>query len=213
MKIGIFGSGSVGKRVGAKLVELGHEVMIGTRDPAKMSDWLAEQNGQAKAGSAAETAAFGELLINATLGAASLEVLRSAGASLAGKVLIDISNPLDFSQGSPPVLFVSSTDSLGAQIQRAFPDVKVVKTLNTVTARLMVNPDLLNGGDHTMFLCGNDGEAKEQVKSILKDWFGWRDVIDLGDITSARLIEMILPLWVRLYMEFQNPLVSFKVVR
>jgi predicted dinucleotide-binding enzyme len=164
-------------------------------------------------GSFAEAAAHGDLMVNATNGAASLEALRAAGeANLDGKVLIDISNPLDPSSGMPPSLFVSNTDSLGEQIQRAFPGVKVVKTLHTMNAFVMADPSLIAGGDHTVFVCGNDHEAKAQVTDILRS-FGWRDVIDLGDITSARGTESYVSLWLRLWGALQIPMFNIKVVR
>jgi 8-hydroxy-5-deazaflavin:NADPH oxidoreductase len=139
-------------------------------------------------------------VFNCTAGVASLEALRMAGAeALAGKILVDIANPLDFSGGMPPKLSVCNDDSLGEQIQAAFPATKVVKTLNTVNAHLMVEPASLPG-DHVMFVSGNDVEAKRMVEqTILREWFGWRSVIDLGDITTARGTEMYLPLWVRLW--------------
>jgi len=147
------------------------------------------------------------------MGAHSLDALSAAGeANLDGKVLIDIPNPLDFSRGMPPSLFVSNTDSLGEQIQREFPRVKVVKTLNTMTAFVMADPSLVAAGDHSVFLCGNDEEAKTQVTEILRS-FGWRDVIDLGDVTSARGTESYLPLWLRLWGALQIPLFNIKVVR
>jgi len=151
--------------------------------------------------------------VNAVMGAHSLDALRAADeANLDGKVLIDIPNPLDFSGGMPPTLFVSNTDSLGEQIQREFPRVKVVKTLNTMTAFVMADPSLVDDGDHTVFLCGNDEGAKAQVIEILRS-FGWRDVIDLGDITSARGTESYLPLWLRLWGALQVPMFNIKVVR
>jgi predicted dinucleotide-binding enzyme len=167
-----------------------------------------------KVGTFAEAAAHGEILFNVTSGAGSLEALQLAGAAnLDGKILIDIANPLDFSQGMPPSLLVSNTDSLGEQIQRAFPKVKVVKTLNTLNAQLMVTSRQLADGDHTAFVSGDDAGAKAQVVDILKNWFGWRDVIDLGDITTARGAEMLLPLWVRLWGVLQTPLFNIKVVK
>ncbi|MCW5853389.1 MAG: NAD(P)-binding domain-containing protein [Anaerolineae bacterium] len=213
MHIGILGSGMVAQAIGQKLTELGHTVKLGTRDPRKLDEWLGKVGGGASVGRFADAAAFGELLFNCTSGIGSLEALTSAGAeNLAGKVLIDVANALDFSRGMPPTLTVCNTDSLGEQIQRAFPDAKVVKTLNTVNAYLMVNPSLVPG-DHDMFVCGNDAEAKATVTDILKGWFGWRSVIDLGDISGARGVEMLLPLWVRLYGVFQSPMFNFKVVR
>lgn len=214
MKIGVFGSGMVGQAIAGKLAELGHEVMVGTRNPAKLQDWLGEIGGNAQAGSLAAAAAHGEILFNATNGGGSLEALALAGeTNLNGKILIDIANPLDFSQGMPPTLFVDNTDSLGEQIQRAYPQVRVVKTLNTVTASLMVNPSQLAEGDHHLFVSGNDAEAKAQVIDLLTAWFGWRQIIDLGDITTARGTEMYLPLWLRLWGALGTGLFNVKVVK
>jgi 8-hydroxy-5-deazaflavin:NADPH oxidoreductase len=184
MKIGILGTGVVGQTISARLIDLGHDVMMGTRDPAitlardepdmygnpPFHVWR-EQHSAVKLGTFAETAAHGELLFNCTNGEGSLSALASAGeANLDGKVLVDISNPLDASRGIPPSLFVSNTDSLGEQIQRTFPNVRVVKTLNTVTAFLMVDPGQLAGGDHSIFVSGNDAAAKVLVTDILEDW-------------------------------------------
>jgi len=226
MKVGVLGTGTVGRTIGARLAELGHDVTIGTRDVAALlastepnqitqetfADWHAKTT-DVGLGSFAEAAEHGELVVNATNGAGSLEALRAAGeANLDGKVLIDIANPLDLSQGMPPSLFVSNTDSLGEQIQRALPRVKVVKALNTMNAFVMADPSLVAGGKHTVFLCGNDEEAKAQVTEILRS-FGWRDVIDLGDITSARGTESYLPLWLRVWGAIQVPMFNIKVVR
>jgi predicted dinucleotide-binding enzyme len=198
MKAGVLGSGTVGQAISARLAELGHDVMIGTRDPNKLSEWQASHK-EVKIDSFAETAGHGELVFNATNGAASLDVLNMAGESnLNGKVLVDISNPLDFSKGMPPSLLVSNTDSLGEQIQRAFPQVKVVKTLNTINANIMVYPQQVANGEHHVFVSGNDTQAKEQVTDILKS-FGWFHILDLGDITTARGTEMYLPIWLRLW--------------
>lgn len=227
MKFGILGTAVVGKTLAARLAGNGHDVMIGTRDPAAsrartekgafgdapLSEVLA-QNPSLKLGTFAEAAAHGEIVINATGGTVSLEVLGQAGAeNLAGKILMDISNPLDFSKGFPPRLSVCNDDSLGEQIQRAFPAAKVVKTLNTVNAWVMVAPQQLAGGDHTMFVCGDDADAKAEVTRLLCDEFGWRDVIDLGGIGMARGTEMYLPLWVRMFGALKNPMFSIKVVR
>ncbi len=226
MKIGVLGTGIVGQTIGAKLAELGHEVMIGTRDVTRtlartdpdsygnppFKVWY-EQHPQVRLGTFAQVAEHGEIIFNATAGTASLEALTLSGkANLNAKIVIDIANPLDFSHGMPPSLFVSNTDSLGEQIQRAFPAVKIVKTLNTMTARLMVNPGQLADGDHHVFVSGNDAEAKEQVCELLRG-FGWKEVIDLGDITTARGTEMVLPIWVRLWSVVQTPLFNFKIVR
>jgi len=214
MKFGILGSGMVATSLGGKLIEKGHEVMLGTRSPDKLGDWVAQVGDKAQIGSFEAAARFGDWLINATSGAGTLAALELAGEeNLIGKVLIDISNPLDFSKGMPPTLFVSNTDSLGEQIQRSYPQAKVIKTFNTLTAALMVDPQSLSEGDHTLFICGDDPKAKAQVIEFLSSELGWRDVIDLGDITSARATEMLLPLWIRLYMKFGTPRVQFKIVR
>ncbi|MCL4265009.1 MAG: NAD(P)-binding domain-containing protein [Anaerolineae bacterium] len=214
MKIGVFGSGIVGQTIAGKVAELGHDVMVGTRDPAKLQDWPGKIGGNVRVGSLAEAAAHGEILFNATNGGGSLEALALAKeANLNGKILIDIANPLDFSQGMPPTLFVSNTDSLGEQIQHTYPQVKVVKTLNTVTASLMVNPQQLADGDHHLFVSGNDADAKAQVVHLLTSWFGWRQIIDLGDITTARGTEMYLPIWLRLWGALGTGLFNIKVVK
>jgi predicted dinucleotide-binding enzyme len=226
MDIGILGTGTVGRTIGAKLAQLGHNVMIGTRDPARtlaqdspdgmgnppFEAWQ-QQHPQVRLGTFAEAAAFGAIVFNCTSGGASLDALALAGErSLNDKILLDIANPLDFSHGMPPSLSVCNTDSLGEQIQRAFPQVRVVKTLNTMTAAVMVNPALVPG-DHAVFLSGNDAAAKTQVADMLKGWFGWQQVIDLGDITTARSVEMILPLWLSLWGALGTPMFNFSVAR
>lgn len=213
MKFGVLGSGMVGQAISGKLVALGHDVVVGTRDTHKLDEWLAGPGRGARAGSFAEAAAHGEMVVNATAGSGSLAALALAGAdNLRGKVLIDISNPLDFSQGMPPSLFVGSTDSLAEQIQRAFPETHVVKTFNTMNANLMVNPQLVAGGAHTIFVSGNDAAAKAQVVELLRS-FGWQDIIDLGDLNTARGTEMVVPLWVTLFMKYGSPMFQFKVVQ
>ena len=227
MRIGILGTGVVGQTIGAKLASLGHNTMLGTRDvsallartePPMGSDepfaaWH-RRHPAITLGSFAETAAYGEILFNCTSGGASLEALHQAGeANLADKVLVDVANALDFSRGMPPTLSVANTDSLGEQLQRAFPRVRVVKALNTVTAAVMVDPRQVAEGDHHIFVSGNDAAAKAQVTSILKEWLGWREVIDLGDISAARGTEMYLPLWLRLFGAVGTPLFNVKVVR
>lgn len=218
MKIAVLGTGMVGNSIATKLVELGHEVRMGARSAGneKAKAWAQSTGAGARAsvGAFEDAAAFGALIFNCTSGLGSLEALQQAGAkNLNGKVLVDVANPLDFSKGMPPSLSVSNTDSLGEQLQRAFPDLKVVKALNTVTHELMVNPRRLEDGDHDIFICGNDKEAKGQVAEILRGWFGWRNVVDVGDITCARGTEALLPLWVRLYGAFGSPEFNFKIVR
>ena len=162
-------------------------------------------------GTFADAAAGADVVVNATNGAGSLAALAAAGAeNLAGKVLMDIANPLDFSHGFPPSLNPVNTDSLGEQIQRAFPEARVVKTLNTMTASVMVDPASVAGGDHSVFVSGNDAAAKETVAGLLKD-FGHRDIIDLGDITTARGAEMILPIWLRVWGALGTGAFNFKV--
>ncbi len=213
MKIGVLGSGMVGQALAGRLAELGHDVVIGTRDAAKLADWQKSVIGQVAIGSFTETATHGELLIVATKGDATLDVLKAAGEeNLNGKVLIDISNPLDFSKGMPPTLFIINDDSLGEQIQRTFPQAKVVKTLNTTSAPIMINPRQLADGDHHIFVSGNDADAKAQVSALLTS-FGWRNVVDLGDITTARGTEQLLSLWIRLFGNLQTPMFNFKIVQ
>lgn len=215
MKIAVLGTGMVGKTIGSKLVQLGHQVKMGSRDVhnSKAAEWVQSSGTNASQGTFADASAFGEMVFNCTAGAASLEALRLAGSgNLNGKVLIDVANPLDFSKGMPPSLTVCNTDSLGEQIQREFPNAKVVKALNTVNCSVMVQPSLVHG-DHDLFMCGNDEAAKKQVMEVLKNWFGWKTVHDLGDIRNARALEMALPLWVRLYGLFKSPNFNFHIVR
>lgn len=226
MKIGVLGTGGVGQTLAGKLAELGHEVVVGTRDVVQtlgrtapdgygnpsFATWL-ERHTAVQLGTFAEAAAHGELIVNATNGSAALEILHQAGAAnLAGKTLLDITNPLDFSQGMPPTLFVKDSDSLAEQIQRTFPETHVVKSLNTLTAHLMVNPRALADGAHTVFVSGNDSAAKAQVTTLLES-FGWQDIIDLGDISTARGTEMWLPIWLRLWGALQTPSFNLKIVR
>jgi 8-hydroxy-5-deazaflavin:NADPH oxidoreductase len=226
VRLGILGTGTVGKTIAARLAGLKHDVMVGTRNPEEtasrtepdpygnppFSAWQ-EEHPEVKLGTFAQAAAHGEMIVNATAGAVSLEALEQAGEdNLSGKVLIDISNPLDFSKGMPPSLSVVNTDSLGEQIQRRFPEAKVVKTLHTMNAYLMVDPAQLAGGDHTVFVSGDDPEAKAAVTDLLRS-FGWTDIIDLGDITTARGTEMVLPVWLRLFGALQKPVFNFKIVR
>ncbi|MBS1152254.1 MAG: hypothetical protein H6Q89_3952 [Myxococcaceae bacterium] len=216
MKIAVLGTGMVGTTIASKLIALGHDVKMGARQATneKAQAWVKAAGARASAGTFADAAAFGELAFNCTSGAASLEALKAAGAAnLKGKVLIDLANPLDFSKGMPPTLFAGNTDSLGEQIQRAFPETQVVKTLNTINCNLMVDPARVAGGDHDVFVSGNDSQAKGRVTEILRGWFGWKTVIDLGDISTARGTESYLPLWVRLYGALQTPDFNLKIVR
>ena len=212
MRIGVLGTGMVGRALAGRLAGLGHDVMIGTRDVAETlarsepdgmgnppySEWQ-KGNRAVRLARFIEAGAHGELIVNATAGTGALPALEAAGATnLSGKVLVDVANPLDFSQGFPPLLSVVNTDSLGEQIQRAFPDARVVKTLNTMNAYVMVEPSRVPGR-HSVFLAGEDAPAKETVKGLLGE-FGWPEeaIIDLGGIRAARGTEMYLPLWLSL---------------
>lgn len=214
MKIGILGTGMVGSAIGSRLAELGHAVVMGSRTAggSKAVEWASKAGAGAGQGTFADAASHGEMVFNCTAGIASLDALKMAGASnLEGKVLLDVSNPLDFSKGMPPVLTICNDESLGERIQKAFPGAKVVKTLNTVNTAVMAYPERLAGGDHHMFLCGNDAGAKEKAAELLKS-FGWKHLLDLGDIAMARGTEMYLPLWVRMYGALKTPSFNIKVV-
>jgi 8-hydroxy-5-deazaflavin:NADPH oxidoreductase len=226
MQIGILGTGIVGQTLGLRLVQLGHPVMLGTRDPSQLDEpkgrgpdarslraWLALTGSEASVGTFRDAAAYGELVINALSGVATLEVLHTVGeAYLNGKTLIDTSNPIDFSRGFPLTLFVKDTDSPGEVLQRAFPTVRLVKTLNSTMAALMVNPKMVGNGDHAVFLSGNDPQAKAQVAQLLRE-FGWDDILDLGDISTARGAEMMLSIGHAVMRALSPAEIAFKVVR
>ena len=202
MRVGVLGTGEVGRTIAGRLVGDDHEVVLGSRTPDNpvAAAWADASGDRAGHGTFGDAAAAGELLFNATPGTVSLDVLAGIPAgALAGKVLVDVANPLDHSGGFPPTLAMCNTTSLGERIQQAHPDVRVVKALNTVHNAVMVDPSRL-GGTHHVFVCGDDPDAKAIVTALLHGW-GWADdaVIDLGDITNARGTEMLLPLWVRLY--------------
>jgi len=226
MKIAVLGTGIVGQALAGRLSELGHEVTVGTRgvdstmartEPDAIGNppyavW-AQSHPQVRLATFADATTGADLIVNATNGSASIPALTAAGRkNLAGKVLLDIANPLDFSKGFPPSLFVKDTDSLGEQIQREFPELRVVKALNTMNATLMVNPRQLADADHSAFVAGDDADAKKTVIDLLSS-FGHTDVVDLGDITNARGAEMLLPIWVRLMGALNTPLFNFKIVR
>lgn len=229
MRIAVLGTGRVGRALAGRFAELGHEVVVGTRDPAATrartnapdgAPWPAQDGGsgaersQPPVGLAtfAEAAAGAELVVNAASGSVTLDVLARAGADhLAGKVLVDVSNPLDFSHGFPPTLFVKDTDSLGEQVQRAFPTARVVKTLNTLNADLMVHPETLPEPT-TVFVSGDDADAKAVVTALLRA-LGHADVIDLGGIDTARGVELWLPLWLRLMGALGTTAFNLRIVR
>jgi 8-hydroxy-5-deazaflavin:NADPH oxidoreductase len=213
MRIGVLGTGIVGQTLATKIVQLGHEVMMGSRDEAnvKATTWAKEEGSRASFGTFANAAAFGEILFNCTLGSASLGALRHAGAeNLRGKILIDTANPLDYSS-EIWTLTVCNDDSLGEQIQRAFPETKVIKTLNTMNCNVMVDPRKLTEKTD-VFVSGDDIDAKGTVIAILRDWFGWRSIIDLGGIATSRSVEMYVILWHTLRNAISSPRFNIKVV-
>jgi hypothetical protein len=227
MKIAVFGTGMVGQALAGKLSELGYNVTVGTRDveatmartePGPLGNppfpvWR-QTHPDVGLETAVDAAAGAELIVNATNGAGSIAMLEAAGEdNLSGKVLIDVANPLDFSQGRPPSLFVSNTDSLGEQIQRRFPQARVVKALNTMNCEVMVDPGKVPG-EHDVFLCGEDAEAKRQVGELLES-FGWQShrIVDLGGISSARGTEMYVALWLRLWGTLGTGYFNIAVVR
>ena len=225
MKIAVIGTGMVGRAHAKKLTELGYQVILGTKDVAKtmaenkpdamgnppFSVWHKE-NPSVKLLTFKEAAKRGEIIWEALHGSVAVELLKSTKTELAGKILIDISNPLDFSKGMPPSLFVSNTDSLGEQVQKALPKTKVVKTFNTMNAQLQVNPQMLAQGDHHIFMSGNHADAKTKVTKILKK-YGWSNIIDLGDMTTARGTEMMMPMWLRLWGSLKTPMFNYKIVQ
>ena len=226
MKIAVLGTGMVGRALAGRLVALGHDVAMGTRDPAAtlartapdgmgnppLSEWLAGQDG-VRLATFADAAAGAELLVLATSGAAALGVLDAVGPELLrDRIVLDVTNPLDHASGMPPRLFVSNDDSLGEQLQRAHPEARVVKSLNTMNAFLMIDPRQLADGDFTTFVSGDDAAAKAVVSDLLAA-MGHRDVVDLGDISTARGPEMTLPLWLRLWGALGGPMFNLKVVR
>lgn len=201
MRIGVLGTGMVGTAIATKLVELGHDVLMGsrTRNNEKAAEWVAEAGERASQGTFGDAAAHGELLFNCTSGAVSVEAIGSARVEdLAGKTLVDVSNHLDLSQGMPPIVVLSPRDSVSEQIQRAFPGARVVKALNTINCLVMVDPARVPG-EHDVFLCGNDEGAKGDVVGFLES-FGWprERVVDLGDLTAARGMEAYLVFWLSL---------------
>jgi len=216
MKVGVLGTGNVGQSIGGKLVEVGHEVTMGSREAGneKAVEWADAAGEGASEGDFAAAASFGEVVFNCTAGTASLDALDAAGAdNLAGRPLIDVSNPLDFSRGMPPTLAISNTDSLAERIQAAFPEARVVKTLNTVNAGVMVDPGQV-GGDHVLFLSGDDEEAKRVALGLLGE-FGWPGgrVVDLGGIATARGPEMYLPLWLGMMGALGTPQFNIAIQR
>ncbi len=215
MNIGILGTGIVGQTIGTRLVELGHNVKLGSRtaDNEKARAWAKRAGKLASFGAFADAARFGQILFNCVSGMGSVSAIDLVSpVDLNNKVLIDVANPLDYTRGMPPTLTVCNTDSLAEQIQRIHPLLRVVKALNTMNVDVMVNPERVHG-PHDVFISGNDKDAKDTVTMILMEWFRWESVIDLGDISNARGMEMALPLWLSLQKKLGTNIFNFKIAR
>ena len=218
MKIGILGTGMVGNILGTSFIAKGHEVKMGSREAAneKAVEWVKLNGNKASQGTFAHAAQFSDIIFNCTKGEHSLEALAAAGKqNLAKKILVDVANPLDFSKGMPPTLSIVNDNSLGETIQNNFEEAKVVKVLNTLNCNIMIDPKKLSNGDHNLFICGNDNDAKQTIKQLLHDNFSWdiNNIIDLGDITNSRGTEQLLPLWIRLFTTLGTGEFNFKIVR
>jgi len=215
MKLGVLGTGTVGRTIATALVAKGYDVKLGSRaaDHAGAREWVERSGSHASQGTFADAAAHGAITFNCTNGMHSIAALRTCRDALHGKVLIDVTNALDGSKGFPPSLFVCNTDSLAEQIQRELPETRVVKALNTLTASLMVDGTRIPDTD--VFVAGNDAEAKASVAGLLHKAFGWprEHVIDAGDITASRGLEMFVPLWLRLYGALGTGIFNIRVVK
>ena len=215
MKIGVLGSGDVGQALAGGFAGLGHEVMIGshTPDSAKLAEWMERTGGNVATGTFTDAAGFGEVVVLATLwsGTGNALTLADAPRTMGGKIVIDVTNPLVFKKDGPPELALGHTDSGGEQVQRWLPRSRVVKAFNIISNTLMVNPQFPDG-QPSMFMCGNDAEAKSVVRNFIEE-FGWRDVIDIGGISGARLLEPLCLLWVICGMQLQNWDIAFKLMR
>jgi predicted dinucleotide-binding enzyme len=216
MRFGVLGTGMVGNAIATKLVQLGHEVTMGSRTASneRANTWADSAGAGAHAGTFADATAFGELIFNCVAGVHALQVLEdSRRTNLEGKVVVDVANPLDFSRGMPPTLAVCNTDSLGEQIQRVFPEVRVVKALNTMNCTVMVDPASV-AGEHDVFVCGDDADAKREVRELLET-FGWpaARILDLGGIAASRGVEMYVLLWLSLYGAVGSPHFNIAVRR
>lgn len=217
MKIGILGTGQVGNLIGSRLIENGHQVMIGGREANNERGlaFLKNNSENASYGTFEEASFFGEIIFNATNGRFALDALKLCNTDFEGKIIIDVANPLDFST-KPPTLIpeFANTNSIGESIQNLFPKAKVIKTLNTLGMALAVNPKQLNDGDHSVFVAGNDENAKIKTKTLLTE-FGWNveNLNDIGDITASRAMESYLILMIRLSMSLNIPMLNIKVIK
>jgi 8-hydroxy-5-deazaflavin:NADPH oxidoreductase len=220
MHIGVLGTGAVGETIATALTEKGHNVRMGSRSAnnEKAAAWVKKSNNHATQGDFNDAAAFGDIVFLCLNGAHALDAVHAISTdSINGKIVVDVTNPLDFSKGMPPGLLegLNNSTSLGEEIQSALPGAKVVKTFNTVNCNVMVNPKLINNGDHTLFICGNDADAKNKVKHFLVDSFGWKpeNLLDLGGIIAARGVEAYVPLWVMMMQVTGTPMFNIKVVK
>jgi predicted dinucleotide-binding enzyme len=220
MKIGVLGTGIVGETIATALVGKKHLVRMGSRsmNNEKAEAWVKKANDYASQGDFNDAASFGEIVFLALNGEHALDAINLIDPeSVAGKVVVDITNPLDFSRGMPPRIIhgLGGNNSLGEEIQRALPGAYVVKALNTINCNVMVDPRSVNKGEHTLFLCGNNADAKNQLKHFLVDNFNWRadNLLDLGPIESARVTEAYVPLWVSIMQAVGTPLFSIQVVK
>jgi len=220
MNIGILGTGVVGETIGTALTEKGYNVRMGSRSAnnEKASAWVQKSNNHATQGDFNDAVSFGEIVFLCLNGAHAMDAVSSVDPeNVAGKIVVDVTNPLDFSKGMPPRLSdgLHNHNSLGEEIQKTWPAARVVKALNTITASAMVNPKLVNNGDHTLFICGDDADAKNKVKHFLVDTFGWKpdNLLDMGGIQSARMTEAYVPFWVSMMQVLGTPMFSIKVVK
>ncbi|MFL5808941.1 MAG: NADPH-dependent F420 reductase [Flavisolibacter sp.] len=220
MNIGVLGTGVVGETIASALTAKGHNVRMGSRSAnnEKAAAWVKKSNEHATQGDFNDAATFGEIVFLCLNGEHALDAVRSIDAdNVMHKIVVDLTNPLDFSKGMPPRLIegLNNSTSLGEQIQDALPGAHVVKALNTVTASLMVNPKLVSNGDHHLFICGNNADAKNKVQHFLVDTFGWKpdNLLDLGGIQSARTTEAYVPFWVSMMQALGSPMFNIKVVK
>jgi len=219
MNIGVLGTGTVGEAIASALIEKGHAVRMGSRTKSdeKALAWVEKSKNGATQGDFNDTAAFGEIIFLCLNGAHVLDTINSIRKkNIEGKIVIDLTNPLDFTKGMPPQILegFGNSNSLGEEIQKALPNAYIVKTLNTVNYKLMVDAREVNSGDHHLFVCGNNADAKNKVKHFLVDNFHWKadHLIDLGGIEAARTVEAIVPFWVLVYQSLGTPLFNFKIV-
>lgn len=220
MNIGVLGTGMVGETIATALTEKGHNVRMGSRSATneKAAEWVKKSNDRATQGNFNDAAAFGDIVFLCLNGAHALDAVRSIDAeNVASKIVIDVTNPLDFTHGMPPGILdgLGNSTSLGEEIQKVLPGAYIVKTFNTINCNLMVDPKLVNNGDHTLFICGNDTDAKNKVKHFLVDTFGWKadNLLDLGGIKSARVTEAYVPLWVSIMQASGSPMFNIKIVK